>query len=208
MASAATQRQGYHHGNLRQVLLDTGLQLTRTGGPTALVLRDVARRVGVSPNAAYRHFADRDALLNGVALQIQQNMAARMQRYEAEQSEGGRRIAARAKLRAVGLGYIEFAISEPGWFETAFADIAPVDPRQGSVLPSPLALLVSALDGMVAEDDLAADARDGAEWPCWSAVHGFALLVLHGPLRGLSPNQIRLSAERTVDAIISGLLDR
>ena len=207
MASATSRRHGYHHGNLRQALLETGLELTRTGGPSALVLRDAARRVGVSPNAAYRHFADREALLNAVAVEIQQQMADRMKRYEARQGKGGRASGSRAKLRAVGLGYIEFAITEPGWFETAFADIQPIDPLRPTAVPAPLRLLVAALDGLVAEDDLAPAARDGAEWPCWSAVHGFALLVLHGPLRALPRERLHVSAERTVDAIIAGLLD-
>ena len=58
-----TLKTGYHHGDLRTALIDAGLHLTRTGGPDALTIREATRRVGVSPNAAYRHFADRDALL-------------------------------------------------------------------------------------------------------------------------------------------------
>ena len=59
----ALLRASYHHGNLRQALIDAGLAVTRNGGPSALSLRDLARRLGVSPNAVYRHFADRDNLL-------------------------------------------------------------------------------------------------------------------------------------------------
>lgn len=56
-------RKPYHHGNLREALLEASLEITREGGADALSLRDATRRAGVSPNAAYRHFADRDALL-------------------------------------------------------------------------------------------------------------------------------------------------
>ena len=49
----------YHHGNLRQALLDHAVELARTGGPDAVVLRDVQRMAGVSNSAAYRHYADR-----------------------------------------------------------------------------------------------------------------------------------------------------
>src|SRR3954469_7865232 len=59
--------QPYHHGNLRPVLVDTAVELARTAGPDAVVLREVARRAGVSHNAAYRHFADRAALLGEVS---------------------------------------------------------------------------------------------------------------------------------------------
>jgi AcrR family transcriptional regulator len=53
----------YHHGNLRPALVETAVELARATGPEGVVLREVARQTGVSHNAAYRHFADRDELL-------------------------------------------------------------------------------------------------------------------------------------------------
>ena len=61
------QRTTYRHGDLRQALLDAGIDMAREGGPDAVVLREATRRTGVSPNAAYRHFADRDALVSAVS---------------------------------------------------------------------------------------------------------------------------------------------
>ncbi|SDT37476.1 TetR/AcrR family transcriptional regulator [Microlunatus soli] len=202
---SAPPRQSYHHGSLREALLEAGLELTRTGGPGALVLRDVTRRVGVSPNAAYRHFADRDSLLAAVAIRIQQGMVERMgdQLPPAPVDRAG---AARAQLSAVGLGYIGFALKEPGWFEVAFAEIDGLPAAATDDGPAPLRWLVDALDRLVASGELAAEARAGAEWPCWSAVHGFALLALKGPLRSQPPELVWSSAQRTVDTIITGLL--
>ena len=210
-AEPAPVRQGYHHGNLRQALLDAGLELTRTGGVAALTLRDVTRRVGVSPNAAYRHFADLDRLRAAVAERIQHAMVDRMRSFQpaadAEAGVGAAGSSARGQLRAVGLGYIGFALAEPGWFDTAFANVGALlagDP--GARPPVPVQMLMSALDGLVGSGELAPELRPGAEWPCWSAVHGFALLALSGPLRGRPEAEIWRSAERTVDAIITGLL--
>lgn len=196
-----SEGQPYHHGNLREALVEAGLDLTRSGGERALVMRDVTGRVGVSPNAAYRHFADRDALLEAIAERIREHMADRMHALEpADRSP-------RALLRAVGLGYIGFALAEPGWFEVAFSTIEPrQDASAEASLPPPLRLLVAALDELAASGEL--QAREGAEWPCWSAVHGFALLALHGPLRGLDPDAVWSAAERTVDDVIAGLLSR
>lgn len=201
----------YHHGHLRTALLEAGLELTRQGGPSALGLRDVTRRVGVSPNAAYRHFADRQALLLSVSERIQVDMVARMRELGSGSTDDSD-PAARAldRLRAVGLGYIEFALSEPGWFEVAFGEIDPAGlagAESGETqLAPPLAMLVAALDEMVAVGSLTPERRVGAEWPCWSTVHGFALLALHGPLRALAADDLRSAAEGSVEMILSGLL--
>src|SRR3954465_5697017 len=85
-------------GTVRSALLGAGLELARSGGPDAVVLREGTRRVGVVPNAAYRHFPDRDALPAGVrdeaVAELAGRMAARMNRVRA-----GPREAAGARLR-------------------------------------------------------------------------------------------------------------
>ena len=191
----ATLKTGYHHGDLRMALIDAGLALTRTGGPEALTIREATRRVGVSPNAAYRHFADREALLTAVATAIQHRMATRMQ--------GSSKTADR--LRAVGLGYIKFALDEPGWFEVAFFGASLVGLTDETASAPPYLALVEALDAMVDAGALTPEQRDGAEWPCWSAVHGFAELALHGPLRHASRRDVDALARRTVDDIVAGV---
>jgi AcrR family transcriptional regulator len=182
--------------------------------------------VGVSPNAAYRHFADLESLRGAVVREIQRAMAERMTWPDEPPAGDDETAADRAvrALRAVGLGYIDFALAEPGWFSTALgpgaggaatapdradrpvaADPAEVDPAD---LPAPLARLVAALDGLVEAGLLAPDRRPGAEWPCWSAVHGFALLAIGGPLHGQPADLLQAAAGRTVDAIIAGVLAR
>ncbi|BDB45285.1 MULTISPECIES: TetR/AcrR family transcriptional regulator [Mycobacterium] len=187
----ATAKTGYHHGDLRTALIDAGLALTRTGGPEALTIREATRRVGVSPNAAYRHFADREALLSAVASAIQHQMAARM----------ARRHGSELQLSAVGLGYIKFALDEPGWFAVAFFG-AGAGETAGA---PPYLALVEALDAMVESGQLSAKRRAGAEWPCWSAVHGFAELALRGPLKNAGRRDVEALARRTVDDIIAGI---
>ncbi|MFD4353229.1 TetR/AcrR family transcriptional regulator [Nocardia sp. NPDC058518] len=185
----------YHHGDLAAALVEAGLELTRSGGPEALTIREVTRRVGVTPNAAYRHFPDRQALLRAVSAAIESRMAEGMERSQA---------APRASLRAVGLGYIGFALLEPGWFAVAFFGAGDTSPE--SVVDSPAYLaLADALDMMVHVGDLAPAARPGATWSCWSTVHGFAELALRGPLRHLDRAQLWPLAEQAVDTVIAGL---
>jgi AcrR family transcriptional regulator len=195
----------YHHGNLRDALIAEGLATTRRDGPESVSLREITRSVGVTVNAAYRHFVDRDAYVAALATAAQRQASLAIERGLVV-DQGGR-----ARLRSVGRGYISFARAEPGWFRTAF--MVPEDLTRtgrpdaaGATGRTPLQLLGDALDQLVAEGELAPTDRLGAEVPCWSAVHGFASLALLGPLRGLPAATLDVLADRTVDVAIDGLL--
>lgn len=205
------KRSTYRHGDLRQALLDAGVQLARSGGPDAVVLREATRRAGVAPNAAYRHYASRNDLLQAVRSAALAALAVAM---EAELGKLRRSSNptdfARASLRAVGTGYLRFAQAEPGLFRTAFS--VP-DKLQGAAIPekagnsglNPFQLLSAALDRLVDAGVLPQERRLGAEYLAWSAVHGLAMLVIDGPLRNLSPPQIRVIGQRLLDMVEKGL---
>src|SRR5580692_12823479 len=101
-------------GAVRDGLVAAGLELARSGGPDAVVLREATRMVGVVPNAAYRHFADRDELLAAVCSAAMRELAGRMAagvaRVPGAYGDPG---AARLRLGAVGTAYLEFAREEP-----------------------------------------------------------------------------------------------
>lgn len=197
----------YHHGDLRRALVDAALAATRTGGPSTLSLREVTRSLGVSAPAAYRHFRNRDELLEEAAHEIQLKMAAHMRRRMRANEGASPQERALRRLRGVGLGYIDFATAEPGWFGTAFfgeGSVASI-PELVSALPPPFTLLVTVLDEMVDVGALLAEARPGAEFSCWSAVHGCAELMLHGPLRNADRTVVDAVAERVVDDIVAGV---
>src|SRR5690606_2791945 len=98
-----------------------GVELARECGPDAVVLREATRRVGVSPNAAYRHFADRDALLEAVCDVGQSELAVAIEEEFARVPEGDPAAVARGHLRAIGTAYVRYARREPGLFRTAFS---------------------------------------------------------------------------------------
>jgi len=201
----------YHHGELRPALVQAGLALARQGGTQALGLRAVTREVGVTPTAAYRHFADQHELVQAVATEAQNILAARMlknrQSVQDEPDPGSRAV---HLLHEIGRCYIDFALSEPGWFDVAF--LAPGKPRGpeafaagGATLAAPFRLLLEALDGMVEAGVLTPQKRRNAEWVCWSGVHGFADLVNRGPLKGQDRTVVDQLAAYVVDALIRGL---
>ncbi len=206
-----TTKTRYHHGNLRAALVDAGVELAREGGPGAIVVREASRRVGVSHNAAYRHFPDRDALLKAVAERCMSELATLMERLIAEVDERDQTPeAAFRRLRATGSAYVQFALSEPGLFRTAFAvpsSLPPFGPHEGvgeSGL-GPFGILSAQLDALAAAGVIPPERREYAEIAAWSAVHGFSMLVLEGPLREL-PGAMRDAArDRMLDNVERGL---
>ncbi len=207
--AAAPRRETYRHGDLRRALLEAGLALARDGGPEAVVLREATRRAGVVPNAAYRHFANRDDLLDAVRDAALAKVA---EAIEGEIARVDPRLTppdlARAHLRAVGIGYLDFAEAEPGLFRAAFTATATPTNLEASRGPrglDPFGHLGVALDRMVAAGLLPAERRPGAEILAWSSVHGFAMLVNEGPLRRLPASERRAIAERLVAMVERGL---
>ena len=188
-----------------------GTDLAREGGPSAVVLREVTRRTGVTPNAAYRHFADKRALLHAVSMAAQAELARSIeQELSRIESTGDVGDVAKARLRAVGAGYLRYAQTQPGLFRTAFAehadlrDAAAPDSAGDSGL-TPFQLLSAALDGLVEAGVLPAERRLGAEFLAWSSVHGLAMLVIDGPLQGLDEEQRTFAARRLLEMVEKGL---
>ena len=202
-----TTRATYHHGNLRAALVEAATELARTHGPEGVVLREVARRTEVSHNAAYRHFADREALLAEVAGVGMARLEDSMRRQLARVRSRDPREASRQRLRAVGRGYVDFALAEPGLFETAFTGAVPKaeDLYGSSPAAGPYGLLCQALDECVEHGSVSPERRPAAEVVCWSAVHGFALLHLRGPLRAVPEAARNQALERMLDRLEQGL---
>ena len=193
--------QPYHHGNLRAALVDTAVELARAAGPDAVVLREVARRAGVSHSAAYRHFSDRAALLNEVAavamMQLETAMRERMAGIGVSDPAAG----AVARLRETGRSYVEFAVREPGLFTVAFDCLGEDLPDGGD----PYGLLNDVLDDLVRTGAMPAARREGADMACWSLVHGYAVLHVHGPLQELPDAERDRTLDQVLDLIEAGL---
>jgi AcrR family transcriptional regulator len=182
-------------GGVRAALVQAGLELARSGGPDAVVLREVTRKVGVVPNAAYRHFADRDALLAAVRDEAFKILANRMSSRMSQVRAGPRTpTGARLRLQAVGESYLEFARTEPGLFDTAYT-ATDHPPSRGADDSGPFEQLQSALDNLVQAGILEPSRRPNIEYPTWATVHGIAVL-LRGPLSQLPQGEkTRLETE-------------
>jgi len=194
-------------------LLSEAVQLVEHGGPGALSLREVQRRAGVSPAAAYRHFTDREALLLAVAQHCAGLLADHIAgALRAAPVPDGTQASARTRLLAGCRAYVDFATAHPGLYRAVFVSGEQLEELRS---PSPLArgaagdggfnLLVCALDDVAA----AAGADLGAWDPVavWSCCHGLAMLRLDAALRGL-PEETFEQARDSVLATITSAVSR
>ena len=108
-------RRGYHHGNLREALIDAALELIGAKGPAGFTIAEAARLAGVSPAAPYRHFRDAEALLAEVAVRGFDRFATRL----AKAWNDGRPDRVRA-FEDVGRAYLAFAREEPAYYAAMF----------------------------------------------------------------------------------------
>jgi AcrR family transcriptional regulator len=213
MAQTRVSRASYHHGDLPNALADAATDLARGGGPEAVVLREAARRAGVSAAAAYRHFSGHGELLQAVKGRAIAALADAM----ADGLDRGGPLpdpAADAirRFRSLGSAYIGFALSNPGLFHTAFCrpDAGPGDAGPGEVrsrieASRPYQLLSESLDELVAAGLLDPARRPLAPIAFWSAVHGLSTLLVDGPLAALTEPERAGAIERTLDILIDGI---
>lgn len=167
------QRKPYHHGHLRQTLLETAVRLIGEVGPAGFTLREVARRAGVSHNAPYRHFADREELLAAVAAQGFRELTQAMAQAAARQPD------ALARLKHAGLAYVEFALRRPEHFAVMFD--APASERK---TPDSAEAAKQAFETLVSlvrscQDEARLPAGDALRFAllAWTMVHGIAKLA-------------------------------
>ncbi len=167
-------RSTYHHGALRDDLIECGMRLLEQRQSDDLSLREVAREAGVSATAVYRHFSDKTALLRAVAERGFALMA-EMQETAARAAEG------KAAFAAVGAAYVRFALQSPAVFRLMFASAPPRDlfTRPIEELSGPLRVLRSHV-AKLTPPRMSDEARAVISIRAWSLVHGLAVLALSG----------------------------
>jgi len=175
MWCSKNERGEYHHGDLRQALIDYALGRVRADGAGAFSMREAARAAGVSSGAAYRHFSEKDALLVAVAQEGFNFLAQKAVRASAGKSGS-------EKLGALGDAYITFAADDPNLFRLMFSQMCmaaakaagPKDPSIPTAfeqLREALAEVTGTATSEVDESLLAV---------AWSTAHGAASLICDG----------------------------
>jgi AcrR family transcriptional regulator len=195
MSWTKDEPRGYHHGNLREALIQAALELIVKKGTSGLTFAEAARLAGVSPAAPYRHFRDRDELMANVALRGYERFEAALTRAW---DEG--RPNALAALERLGKAYLEFARAEPAYYAAMFeAGIPPgATPQLREASDRAFAALRTAADKLCAS--MPAAGRPPALMVAlhiWTMAHGVASLFGRG---GAENRALPMSPEELLEA--------
>ncbi len=176
------QAGAYHHGDLRAALLTEAAAMIEEGGAASVTMRAIGQRIGVSRAAAYRHFADKTALLVAVAANGFNCLGARLQATQAGASRSSVE-----RLRSIGEEYVRFALENPAHYRLMYGkealtreDVPELrEAAEGLFEQFVVVIRAHQRGGTIKRQDPRAQA-----YVAWSAVHGLASLVIEGQIRG------------------------
>ena len=172
--------QRYHHGDLREKLVASALELLHRDHPEDLSIREVARLAGASSGAPYHHFGDKTGLLAACAMVGWKELIAQL---EAPSSA----VPVVEQLQAQGQAYLDYALHKPGRYRLMMSRLFQ-DPERFSELREQRALAMRGVLHLIAQsgtagtDPVVIKQRGVATW---SMLHGYALLCLDGSIRPL-----------------------
>jgi len=197
------KRDSYHHGNLAESLLDAVNTLAEQFGIEAVTLRGCAKLVGVSPSSAFRHYADKRALLTAFATRalLQLTSALEDAHKESKQQE-------RDAVHAVGLAYVEFAVTHPALFRAMWREeaIYSHDAAYEQAAARLQSQLCAGFAGSLSDND--PNALSEQELLLWSAVHGLAHLFVDGNLNSTSTLFDRMKKAESMLSVLRPALEQ
>jgi AcrR family transcriptional regulator len=161
------RKRAYHHGDLRQSVVNAALKLVSRRGPAGFTLAEAAKLAGVVPSALYRHFADRETLLSAVAQEGFETLLVRLESALAE-SKGD----PRKSLVAFGVEYFRFAMDYPAHFQVMFG--SEIDKRR---FPELLASACRALDILKQITSRIETRGTDLATITWAMAHGLSVLT-------------------------------
>ncbi len=193
------KKKTYHHGELRQALIDTALELVTERGISEWSLREVARRIGVSHAAPYRHFADQESLLGAVAEkgfeQMGEYLAAALENTSLDSIK---------RLQAIGLAYVQYAIAHPAEYQVMFRYC-----RQGKdsaenweqAANKTFMILVNVIQEGQEAGLLRLENPETLAQVAWSLVHGISMLFIDGRLCSSPEELTDLATHQMIEGI-------
>jgi AcrR family transcriptional regulator len=192
-----TIKRKYHHGALKEALIDAALELLAEGGPANLSLSEAAKRVGVTSAAPYRHFASRDELMGEIA---RRGFLAFGDKIEKAWDEG--RPDASTALWRMCAAYLAFAREEPGLYSAMFGAATTISaPASAEAADRALEILWRSVVAFLRQRGAPAQGARKLALQVWALAHGVAMLSISGylgPAETIDPAAVLDSALRNL----------
>jgi len=193
-------RRAYHHGRLKEALIEAARSLIERHGPQGFTLSEAAKLAGVTPAAPYRHFSDRDALMGEVAARGFEQFGARL----AGAWDGGRPDAG-AALQRMGRAYLSFAREEPGFYFTMFGHAQRLSDQGRIAADKAFDSLIKAAAAVLRERNVPDAGARPLAYEIWSTSHGVATLSLG---RFLDADKPEGDPAQVLENAVSALIER
>jgi len=173
-------RETYHHGDLKNALIEAGIEILAREGVEGLSLRKVASQAGVSHSAPYAHFADKQALIAAISTEGNILVNERLESIQAEYADNPRQA-----LIETCWAYLSFAMEKPAHFKVTFSGVVEKEdeyPALVEITTRNNAAVAKATARCQQAGCLAPGPADLMGVSIWSAVHGLACLLLEGQI--------------------------
>ncbi len=208
------QAKPYHHGDLEVEIIKTAIKRASLLGPAGLNIREIARELGVSAPAIYRHFSNREALIIAIKLNLLEKLADNM---ELEIKKEGVALGisleeTKKYISAIGKGYVTYGLDEPGLFRTTFfcdnaIGFLVLEHFHKFTAKAYLLLQAGVKDlvrlRLIPDNEL--------EMYCsilWSQVHGLTTLLIDNNIQLKDKNQLDYLISSSMDTIINGIIKK
>ena len=199
-----TERETYHHGDLRQALIEAALELVSEKDVESVSLREVARRVGVSHAAPYRHFADKDALLAAVAQEGFQMLHHRLETVLHKAL-----LDPLKRLQDIGVAYVDFALEHSSHYRLMFGAYEATSAQQNSELAQAATeafmVLVNGVNMGQQEGVIRLDDSNQLALAAWALTHGLAMLLMDGQIPITTSPSVAPLANFITQVLVEGL---
>lgn len=189
------KKTSYHHGNLEQALLNMGISEARSSGSRNLGVTHLAKLLGVSPMAVYRHFENGESLKAEISQRAREELARRMLARASKES------GTKKRFQAIGRAYIQFGLDERGLFSVAFMDCGEQPKRADN--PDSWQIFQDAVLDLCNAGYITSNDVEGVSAIAWSTVHGFATLA--GESEGIRPSKTDKAIDDLMERLWAGI---
>lgn len=200
-------KANYHHGDLRQTIMQAALAWIETENIFSLSLRKIARQIGVSHNAPYRHFPDKESLLVAIAEEGFSQLHQALQEALVDSVDSPENI--QQQLENIGIAYVDYAVNHPAYYRVMFSEF-PQDyqnhPELAKISETAFSVLLNTIKrGQEAQVFKAEDSWQLAR-VCWSLVHGVSILAIDNQLRVSAAEEIVELAQIATRTMTTGIV--